>query len=216
MAQGTAQLKEWCNVHDGEEFSDTYEFRSMMDRRRRHVEAHLEGYEKQARELDTKILRIQDPQKAIRAEHERDAHARKIYALTLGCDEAEVPVAVAAMPLASEAFQADPERAIACIMEAREELSHEEQVEEAECSIERHSALIEQYQEWCEVLQIKIRRLESRCEAAGDDTAVVEDEISDLHTLNGEYESVREKLETTRNNLQFSQDTLAGLGATAA
>lgn len=88
--------------HQTEEFADTYEFRSMMDRRRRHVEAHLEGYEKQARDLDAKILRIQDPQKAIQAEEARDKHARKVYALTLGCEEAEVPIAVAAMPLASE------------------------------------------------------------------------------------------------------------------
>ena len=126
IEQSKAQLTAWCKevrerftdvaIHasplvplpaqyEGEEFAESYEFRSMMDRRRRHVEAHLEGYEKQARELDAKILRIQDPQKALEEEHERDAHARKVYALTLGCDEAEVPIAVAAMPLASEVFR---------------------------------------------------------------------------------------------------------------
>lgn len=74
---------------------------------------------------------------------------------------------------------------------------------------------MDQYQEWTEVLGTKIRRLQSRCDAAGEDTAVVEDEISELHTLNGELESVQEKLGTTRSKLQFTKETLARLTAAA-
>jgi len=220
VAQSEAQLLDWTSMEDlGDDLAATYEFRSLQSRRQRHVQAHLEGHHKKLRELDMKILRIKDPKAAAAADGVKAQQARKVYSLTMGCDEGEVPLSVAAMPLAAKAFDADSERctAVALITENQEEeLSLTDKIENAEEKIAQTGSLIEQYTEWEEALVTKVEKLKRRCDLCDNDEEIVSEELEDMHTMSGELEDVREKLQASKDARIKAEATLKCLSAEVA
>lgn len=219
VAQSEAQLLDWTSMEDmGDDLTATYEFRSLQSRRQRHVQAHLEGHHKKIRELDMKILRIKDPKAAAAADEVKALHARKVYSLTMGCEEDEVPLSVAAMPLAAKAFDADSERctAVALIAEDQEELSLTEQIANAEEKIAQTGSLIEQYTEWNEALVSKVEKLKRRCDLCDNDEEIVSEELEDMYTMKGELEDVREKLQASKDARIKAEETLKCLSAEVA
>jgi len=208
--QNKLQIEQWFGSES--DSNELYEFRSLQDRRRRHMESHLEGYETQLDELDRKILRIEDPEKASAEEAVHEQQRSQVFALTLGATESPVKDNCFYVPVAGLDKDARWCMAVANLAN-KEEIPIAEQIEETTASIQLHCSLIEEYSEWEEILSTKVDRLHERIQAMGEDAD--SDEIDEMRTMKDEMDSVREKRQGAEKALKEAKVSLEDLHAEA-